>query len=571
MKTQETGVQSRDGESHKKQLLRRKTALWNERSSWIAHWQDISDYLLPRSGRFLTTNTNDGGKRHNNIIDSTGTRSLRVLAAGMMSGMTSPARPWFRLTIGDSDLMEYDPVRQWLDDVSKLMREVFARSNTYRSLHMMYEELGAFNTAANIITPDFEDVILNHPLTVGEYAIATNERGIVDTLFREVPMTVDQMIRTFGKENVSLNVRNQYDRGNLDGWHTVIHAIEPRASREYGKRDAKNMPYRSCYFELAGEGDKLLREGGFKRFPGLAPRWSVSGGDIYGHGPGQESLGDLKQLQHQQLRKATAIDYMTRPPLQGPSILKNQEVDSLPGGMSYVDSINPGSGIRAQFEVNLNLQHLLADIQDVRERVKGTFYADLFLMLANDTRSGITATEVAERHEEKLLMLGPVLERLHNEMLAPLVDLTFDRLVEANVLPEPPQELQGANLNVQFVSTLAQAQRAIGVQSVDRWLGTVSSLAAVKPEVLDKIDGDKIVDEYADMLGIDPDLIVADDKVAIIRQQRAAQMQQQQAMAMMQPAADAVNKLAGADTEGANALTQILQGVQGYSTPGVTR
>lgn len=554
-------------ETKRTRLLKRKTALWNERSSWITHYREISDYLLPRSGRYFESDRNRGDKRHNNIYDSTGTRALRVLAAGMMAGMTSPARPWFRLATPDPDLMQYDPVKLWLNKCAQIMREIYSRSNTYRALHMLYEELGAFGTAATIIRPDYNDVIRHYTLTAGEYAIAASSRGEVNTLYREVPMTIAQVVEQFGIENVSKNVKNQYDRNNLDQWITVMHAIEPRKDneREYGKRDGKNMPFKSCYFELAAEGDKLLSEGGFKEFPVLAPRWSVSGGDIYGNGPAMEALGDIRQLQHEQLRKAQGIDYKTKPPLQMPLNMKNAEFDSLPGGLAWVDPSQPNGQIRTQFEVQLDLQHLLLDIQDVRERINQTFYADLFLMMANDTRSGITATEVAERHEEKLLMLGPVLERLHNEMLSPMIEITFSQMMEAGIVPPPPEELQGVDLNVEFVSTLAQAQRAIGVGSVDRLLGTVGSIAQMKPEVLDKINADEVVDSYADMLGVDPKLIVGDEQVALVRQQRAQQQAQMQNMQATMAATEAAAKMGSIDTSRPNGLTDVLSGLQGYT------
>jgi hypothetical protein len=187
------------------------------------------------------------------------------------------------------------------------------------------------------------------------------------------------------------------------------------------------------------------------------------------------------------------------------------------------------------------------------------------MMMANDTRSGITATEVAERHEEKLLMLGPVLERLHNEMLSPMIENTFQMMVEAGIVPTPPKELQGMDLNIEFVSTLAQAQRAIGVGSIDRLLGTVGNMAQLKPEVLDKLNADQIVDTYADMLGVDPNMIIGDESVAIIRQQRVEQQQQQQAAQQSMAMADMAAKVGSIDTAQPNALTDVLQGLQGYT------
>lgn len=547
------------------QLNRRWSALKDERSSWVSHWKDISDNLMPRSGRFFVSDRNRGDKRHNSIYDNTGGRALDVLAAGLMAGMTSPARPWFRLTTRTPELDEAPAVKSWLADVSRLMLMVFARSNTYRALHSMYEELGAFGTASSIVLPDFDAVIHHHPLTIGEYAIATNSRGYVDTIYREFQMTVSQMVREFGKDLVSQSVRQQYEAGALDKWVTVHHAIEPRDVRDTKRRDALNMPFRSVYWEAGADEGRTLRESGFREFPALSPRWKVVGGDIYGESPAMRALGDIKQLQHEQLRKAQGIDYMTKPPIQAPSSAKATMIDTLPGGISYVDMASPNGGIRSAFEVRLDLQHLLMDIQDVRERVRGAFHADLFLMLANGNNPQMTATEVAERHEEKLLMLGPVLERLHNEILDPLIEMTFSRMLEAGIVPPPPQELHGVDLNVEFVSMLAQAQRAVATNSIDRFVGNLGAVAQYKPDVLDKFDADNWADAYADMLGVDPDLIVPGEQVALIRQARAQAQQQAAQAEQAAMAADAAAKLGRVSTTQPNLLTDATQAFSGYT------
>lgn len=549
----------------REQILQRGSGLKAERESWMAHWQDISEYLLPRSGRFFLGNQNRGDRRHNRIYDNTATRALRVLAAGMMAGMTSPARPWFRLTTSDPQLDESAGVKTWLADTTRIMQMIFAKSNTYRALHAMYEELGAFGTASSIVLPEFDNVIHHHVLTIGEYAITTDHLGRVNTLYREFEMTVGQMVAEFGREKCSLTVQNLYDRGSLEKWIPVMHAIEPRADRDPRRRDARNMAWRSVYFEPGSTDSVFLRDSGFRQFPSLSPRWAISGGDIYGNSPAMEALGDIKQLQHEQLRKAQGIDYKVKPPLQAPAAYKDRMMDMLPGGISYVDAASPTGGIRSAFEVNIDLSHLLEDIRDVRERIKASFYADLFLMLANGDLRNMTATEVAERHEEKLLMLGPVLERLHNEILDPLIEMTFSRMLEAGVVPSPPEELQGMDLNVEFVSMLAQAQRAVATNGVDRFVTNLGVVAQFKPEVLDKLDADRWADAYADMLGIDPELIVPGDQVALIRQQRAQAQQAAQQAELLQQGAVTARDLAAAKTNEPSALTSVMDAFTGYT------
>jgi hypothetical protein len=325
------------------------------------------------------------------------------------------------------------------------------------------------------------------------------------------------------------------------------------------------MPYRSCYFEPNARDGKTLRESGFNQFRVLAPRWSATGTDVYGISPAMEALGDIKQLQHEQLRKAECIDFQTKPPLQIPSSLKNRDVDVLPGGKSYYDQTGPNNGIRTAFDVQLNLQHLLEDIGDVRGRINSTFYADLFMMLANNTNSQMTATEVAERHEEKLLMLGPVLERLQNELIDPLVEITFNRIIETGIGPIPPPEMREQELNIELVSMLAQAQRAIGINSIDRFVGAMGSVAQISPDVLDRLDPDAWVDEYTDLAGVSPRLLVpkdAADKVRVARVKAQQASQQEQSLATRSQSARNIAQATGGQQ---SALSDVTRQFAGYS------
>jgi hypothetical protein len=457
-------------------------------------------------------------------------------------------------------------VRQWLHDAAALMRAVFSASNTYQALHQCYGELGAFGTWADFVMPDFDNVVHHYPLTVGEYAVSTNDRGVVDTIVREYKMTVGQMVKQFGRNKCSIPIRNLYDRGALDDWVDVIHMVEPRSDYDRTKRDNLNMPFSSCYFEPAkANWDQFLSESGFKRFPALCPRWEVTGNDVYGHSPGMECLGDVKQLQHEQLRKSQAIDYQVNPPLQVPVAYKDQASKRIPGGVMFVDQNGPTGGVRSAYEVNVRLDYLLEDIRDTRERINTAYYADLFLMLANQPANGrMTATEVAERHEEKLLMLGPVLERLHNELLSPLIDITFDRLAEARVLPPPPPELEGVDLEIEFISTLAQAQRAVAAAGSDRLLGTVGTLVNIWPEVRHKIDAMQVIDGYAEMFGVDPKFIAPDD---VAKEKAAAEAQAAQAAQQGASMAQAVDSAKTASDISPDGMRDVLGMFQGYNSP----
>lgn len=537
--------------------MRRLSRLKLERESYVPHWQKITDTLLPRSGRFFLQDRNKGERRNKDILDSTATRALGVLSAGMMAGMSSPARKWFKLALSDKELMDHQPVRIWLDDAASVLRDLFARSNTYRVLHGLYEEMAAFGTGCAMLFRDYDDVIRLYPQTVGEFYLGQDNRYSVDTVYREFQMQTGAMVQEFGYKNVSRAAQGLYDKSIRDEWHTVLHIIQPRKNHDLTKVDNTNMPFESVFIEVDCDEDVQLRVSGFKQFPGLTPRWIVRGGDVYGSDcPGMTSLGDILQLQDNQLKKAKGVDYQADPPLQVPTALRGSE-DVLPGGISYYDPAAPTGGIRSAFEVQLNLQHLLEDINDVRGRINSSFFTDLFQMIALSDRRQITAREIEERHEEKLLVLGPVLERNQNELLDPLIDNAFMIALEEGLFPTPPQELTGMDINIEYVSMLAQAQKAVGIGALDRIVGTVGQMAAVKPEALDKLNADEIIDEYSNMLGIPPDLIIGNDQVAMVRQQRAQQQAQAEAMAALPQAASAAKTLSETEVGDGNALENV--------------
>lgn len=559
-------------------VLRRMTALENERTSWMSHWREINEVLLPRTGRFFAVEGNKGSRR-NDILDDTATGANTTLGAGMQYGQTSPSRPWMKIETEDEDLMENAEVSLWCDQVTRRILTVFARSNTYRTLHAMYEELGPYGVAASIVLPDYDTIIHHTPLTIGEYMLGTNSKGQVDTLGRNMQMTVGQIVEQYVAggpplksrsgswdwSKVSSAVKNAWDTHNVDAWIKVKTLIEPRRERDPRMLDKQNMAWRHVVIEEGGQANQVLHEGGFRRFPVLAPRWNVSGNDIYGSTcPGMRALGGIKQLQFQHMRKAQAIDFQTNPPLMVPSSLKNQDSDYLPGGVTYYDPGGAGVGkVETAFNVNLNLQHLLLDIQDVRQLINNAFYTDVFLMM--DRLQGIqprNQREVEERYEEKLLMLGPVVERQQNELLGPLIDITFEAAMEAGILPPPPELLQDQQLKFTYTSVLAQAQRRAAMSGVDRIISATASIAAAKQDssVWDNIDTDTAIQKAATYEGIDAEIMRGKDDVQAMREARAQAQQQQIDAEKNAQAAETAKTLAQAPVTNDNALGQLVRG-----------
>lgn len=543
--------------------------LKNERSSFISHWQEISSFISPRTSRYLRSDRNLGTKAHQEIINETATLALRTLESGLMAGMSSPARPWFVLGPPDPGMREYGPVKEWIDTVTRLMREVFSRSNIYSVLPKAYGSLGAYGTAAFGLLEDEQEVIRCYPFPVGSFLIDCNDRMNVDTIYREFSMTVRQLVGKFGLDNVSTAVRNLWDKGSYGTWISVIHAIEPNFAAIPGKLNSRDKAFLSIYYEEGAERGKALRISGYDEFPALAPRWYVNGEDVYGTNcPAMLALGSVKALQLEERRKYQAIDKLVNPPMNADATLRNSGADLLPGGVNWITGMNnsANAGIRPVYEINPRVTELMNDIKEVEGRIRRAFYEDMMLMLATGDNSQMTAREVEERHQEKLLVLGPMMEQQNDDLFDPLIDRVFSIMNRRGMFPPPPEELQGKPLRVEYTSIMAQAQKLIGVASIERFIGFVTNIAAANPNVLDKVDFDQAVDEYGEMTGVSSKIIVPDDAVEATRSARVEMQRAQQAMAAvpaMQQGAQAAKTLSETDVEGVNALTRLMMGVGG--------
>lgn len=523
---------------------------------WKPHFEELRDHIIPTRGRFYLGEDRRKSSINKQIIDGAANKALRTLRAGLMSGMTSPSRPWFRLGLYDDELMDRPAVKQYFETAERRMYTVLRGSNMYRTFDACYADIGLFGTFAGLLVGDFDSIIHSIAFPMGSYRIAEDDTGEVNTLCYKCRRTVGQLVEQFGLEAVSKNVRSMYRNDQIHTWVDIYHAIEPRRERDGKTGLAIDMPFASYYWE-AGETDQFLLEGGFEFNPIIAPRWESVMGETYSvSSPGMMALGDARQLQVQQREKALAIQMMTRPPMLAPAGF-TRKFRNIPGGITTVDSSDlQKGGLRPAYSVQPDVNALMFDVNETRRRISEAFFEDLFLLTVQSDRRQVTAREIAERHEEKLIVLGPVLEALDHGLLQPVIETTFNYMQQAGILPPPPEELDGATLKIEYISLLAQAQKMVGTAAIERTVGFVGSLAQVKPEALDLIDADTMVREFADQVGPPVKTIRSAEQVSAIREQRAQAEQMQAAMAQVQPMANAAKLISEANERSEAALAQ---------------
>jgi hypothetical protein len=513
--------------------------LRQEFNKWVPALRDIAAFVAPTCGFFEGDLPNNGRAiDHKKVLDSTAERALGSLAAMMQSGLTSPSRPWFRLAVADTDEDESDEGRYWLDLCVKKMLFAFAKSNVYGALYAMYEECAGFGTAAFMLVEDFKTILRARFFTIGEYYLGVGADGRVTSFARRYPLTVAQVVQEFGIDNVSNGVSAMFRNNNLETWVMCRHLIEPNDERVPEKLGPKGMAYRSIYWEEGCADGRYLKIAGFEEFPVMAPRWKLTRStDTNGRGPGWYVLGDTKMLQKQQRDKLIILAKMGNPPVQLDGSVQGN-ANTIPGGVTRTDSLTPDGGVRPAYEVDANLEQIEYSINETKNAIREGLYANLTMIMQDIDEAGgaknKTAFEIAKRHEEKLLLLGPVLERLQSECLGPLIERAFNIMLRMGQLPPPPESLAGKDLRVEYISMLAQAQQIVGTTGIEQVSGFVGSIAAAKPETLDLIDADEAIRSYAGMVGIPQKIIRSKDAVAKLRQARDRAAQQQAQLAALE-------------------------------------
>jgi len=548
------------------------------RYSWWTHWRELADYQLPRRYRWIITPNmqSRGSPINQHILDSTGVIAARNLASGLVSGKSSPTRPWFKLQVGRIDSTLTSPTSLWLAECERILYLIFAESNFYNCIAQFYYDLVVFGTASLLIYEDFDNVINCYNPCAGEYYIDIDGTYRPTIFYREFTMTISAVVDEFGLDNCSESVRNAFnlaDGSGLTREIVIAHSIEPNndgKARKFGFDP--RFAFRECYWEWGGsaspQGSNLqptgfLRRKGYYEQPNITGRWDLVSNDPYGRSPGMDALPDCKQLQHETRRKAQAIDKMVNPPMVADVQMKNQPASLLPGGITYVPGFSTNkAGFASAYDTKFPVAEITADLEEVRSRILKTFFNDVLMTASQyETRSNVTAVEWDMRKSESLVALGPALERIDHEVLGPTIDRVFGIAQRAGILPPAPPEIAGQMININYISMLQQAQEAAQSAGIERVLTLAGNLLGAKPDIMDNIDCDYALDKYSALLNNDPKMIRSPEATMVIREDRANQQQAAAAAEQITALSAAGKNLSATDVGGGTNALQAMGGI----------
>ncbi len=545
----------------------RLEVLRSYRLTWWGHWAALAEAFLPRRYRWFITpnNWNRGSPINGSIIDETPLLAARVLATGLLSGLTSPTKPWFRFGLHGVDSLPEGPVADWLAVATNTVLAIYAGSNFYSARGVLCHDLGVFGSAAMIQYEDDEDIVRFYNPCLGEFFFAVSNRLTVDTLYREYTYTIAQAVKEFGIDNVSPATAQAYrTASNLDREIVICHAIEPNnevysGTVSMGRPVPAHFKWREVFWEQTSSGGQrngyITKLAGFRERPFSGARWDVTSNDPYGRSPGMDALPAARQLQVEQKQKGTAIAKQVNPPMKASVSMKNEPTDVTPGGVTFVTDMGPNSGFAPAYTVTPQLGDMKEDILEIQNRIKAVMFNDLFQRFPTDTVR--TATEDQLINEERIVQLGPVIERTETEDLGVHIARTFAIAVRRGLIPPAPPEAGGLAIKVEYISFLAEAQRASSISSIQQWLSLGGNLAGLQPQVMDNYDTDAVIMYVGNTLNVPPNLARSAKGIAAIRAQRDQQQQQAASLATLQPAAEAAQTLSQTPTTGKSALTAI--------------
>lgn len=516
-----------------------------------ATYRDIRDLLAPGTGIF--DNDEDfENKRidYMKLLDSEPTTFLDTTVAGLYGGLINPASRWFDITVDKSSKaykdMGFYEIGQLTDGVKEFLYFLFNKTNFYTAMRSVINEWVRYGIGCMLVEERAWDLIFFNPLTIGEYYLGIDADGKYTKLARCFKMTPDKLIQAFGKENVPGKVLESYREGRLDETYVVKHLVMPNPD---DGTVASGFKFVDLYWlEGCGccEGPHYLRKSGFKSNPIVVFSWERKNPrTVYPIGIGEKMLGDIKELQQTVKYLNIHKAFLAAPALAMHTSMGKKPI--LPGSVFYTDQ-DPSKVASEIYKVNAYVQDLEESRARLLDKIRKMSYAEILLLFAQRDKGQMTAREVTALTNEQMMLLAPVYLQAKSG-LETVFDRVLDICIRRGLLSAVAPNFDKNQLQVEFLSSIAKAQRMAEVGSIQDLINYIGALGQIKPGALDYINEDAIVIDIAERLG-NASKINSEERVAQLRQAQAeAQQAQSELEARAQQAKIAKDEAKAGETQ----------------------
>jgi hypothetical protein len=522
---------------------RRWSDLKTERATHEQDWEAIARLIRPQRGGFSLDDP--ASRTMEKPLSSAPIMASSNFSAGLYGTLTNPANVWFGLKTSDPDLNAWQPARLWLDTVRDRVLASFAPavSPFYSATIQAFSDLTAFGNGAQydeLVTE--EKKILDVTLSLAEVCYDIDGFGRVSEVVRRFHLKPAAAMKMFqGRGELPPKIAELAEKGDQTRIVFYHHVLRNDGWRK-GMLGLRGKAWASRYTcEIDGA---LVREAGYAEMPFFAPRWEVDTGQVYGTGPGFIALASARA--HQRMDEATlraaqrAADPTILAPDRGDWPLNGR---IRPGAVVYGGIDVRGNPMLRPLDLSGSTGLTMEEKRAKMEEIKDAFH---YTLMSLQGRTGMTATEVLAITEERQRLYAPHMGRVQEEFLAPKIARRFGLLWRAGQLPPPPPDMQGVDLQVDYQSAAAAAQKsAEGVRAL-QIVADLAPLAQLDPSYIDYVNPDGLVQTLMEARGAPARMMRSREEVEAIRQQRAEQQQAMQAMQMAQAGAGALKDAAGA-------------------------
>jgi hypothetical protein len=499
------------------------------RKNFEGYWQILHDYFYIEASNVNKSYSPGSELDPTYLWDATTLDAGDVLASGFMNYLTPPSSKWFRLRHKNPNFSENKEIADFLEAVTEEVNYALDRSNFYSQMFPNYKSSGIMGTGLLFEEEDVTEDIFFSNIPIGQAVVVEDAKGKVVSYFFEFEYTVEQAASRWGVEALSTDMQQELKNGKTKQKHKFLLYVSKRNIREIQKQDKKNLPIEASWIDVKGR--TIVEESGYHEFPAMCYRFDKRPGTPWGYSPAMKALPFARMLNAIAKTNLRSMMKHTDPPIALPQNAFIMPLNMNPRAVNYYNPTKMQNNSQMfPFGNSGDPQAGLAAVEYYSNQVKSLMFNDAFMMFNSLTKK-MNNPEVMERINEKMTLLGPAVGRAISEVTNPVILRTIGILYRKGRLPDLPDEmLEDPGFEIESISVLAQAQKRSEMNALINGLTLVGQLAQFSPEVLDKVDSDKVVNEAWAITGAPVQVLRDDVEIKKIREGRAQAAVEQQKM-----------------------------------------
>ena len=515
-----------------------------EASNFRTLWQETADLQYPTQNQ-IVDRTTPGQKKTARICDFTAIFESQNTASGLAQNLMPPGQKFFAIKVGNREKQELDVVKRYLNKATEITHDELFASTFPLDLVETLRSLITFGTC-NLHSNYTTELIFKN-FAIGSYVILENEAGRVDTIkikFEKTAIQATEMFENPGKSVVAAMAKPDSQTDKF--W--FIQAIQPRKQRNPNFKDNLNMPFESVVVSV--QDAVIVDEGGFEEFPNSVARWLKASNEMYGRGIGTEVNPQVRQVNLQKHDFNLVGNKWARTPLE---VLESfdGEVDVSPDALNFVSEMGSIRGIQGDAKGNFPITKDILEME--RQVIRDAYFSQAFAPLTGLTGDRRNTLEIRQRVQEAFKKIGSPIGRIQSELFTPSLTRVIMLLLRNGVIPQPPPELEGESIKLEYVGPLSLALQSSEIEASQIWMGVIKEVAEIHPPAADNIDFDDTIRRIGRNLGVNEEDIASIEERDEKRAARARQIQEQKEMELATLAAQNAGQLGQAPEEGSPA------------------